>query len=134
MAYTPEQRAKALDIVIAGLNEGTPLAVICRGNGIPSHDAIRDWADADAGVKRSIARARETGFDAIAARCRETARGEGDSKADVQRDKLIIDTDLKLLAKWDKRYADKTLVGSDPDNPLPSGINITYRKAGPDGD
>jgi hypothetical protein len=59
-------------------------------------------------VSQAIAHARDLGWDAIAHKARATARGSGDSKGDIQRDKLIIDTDLKLLAKWDpKRYGDK---------------------------
>jgi hypothetical protein len=70
-------------------------------------------------VSRAIARAREDGFDAIAASVRMTARGKGESTADVQRDKLIIDTDIKLLAKWDpKRYGDRMTLAGDTDAPL----------------
>jgi hypothetical protein len=48
-----------------------------------------------------------------------TARGKGDSTGEVQRDKLIVETDLKLLAKWSpKRYGDKVTHSSDPDAPL----------------
>lgn len=44
--------------------------------------------------------------------------------------KLRIDTRLKLLAKWDpKRYGDKQLVGSDPDNPLPQGFTVNLVKS-----
>ncbi len=54
----------------------------------------------------------------IASRLPKIARGQAEdldgstlSSGDVQRDKLIIDTDLKLLSKWDnKRYGDKTQV------------------------
>ncbi len=48
------------------------------------------------------------GCGAIVDRTRETARGRGDRTDDVQRDRLIVETDLKLLAKWDlRRYGDK---------------------------
>lgn len=77
-------------------------------------------------VSAAIARARILGHDAIAARTRQTARGKtadegGDSSGDVQRDKLIIETDLKLLAKWDpKRYGDLIkLSGADGVGPVP---------------
>jgi hypothetical protein len=77
-------------------------------------------------VSAAIARARVIGHDAIAARARQTARGKtddegGDSTGDVQRDKLIIETDLKLLAKWDpKRYGDLIkLSGADGEGPVP---------------
>ena len=63
---------------------------------------------ADDDISRAIARAREEGEQSIAFRARQTARGAGDSTGDVQRDKLIIDTDLKLLAKFNpKRWGDK---------------------------
>lgn len=118
------------------MSTGEPLAQICRDEGMPHPNTVRTWMNGDVegidskAVSSAIACAREIGFDAIAARARMTARGKidaegGDSSGDVQRDKLIIETDLKLLAKWDpKRYGDKTLIGSDPDNPLPAGFYI----------
>ena len=111
--YTPELMRSIVD----GLSEGQPLAVICRREGYPHPSTVRDWMAADEEISRDIARGRELGWDEIAHRARLTARGEGDSKQDVQRDKLIIETDLKLLAKWDKRYGDK----------------VTQEISGPDG-
>jgi hypothetical protein len=104
---TPE----IVDAVCEAVAQGTPLVQACR-NSVISKDAWNDWVNADDDLKRRFARAREDGHDAIASRARETARGKGakeggDSTGDVQRDKLIIETDLKLLAKWDRRYADK---------------------------
>lgn len=101
---SPEIRER----IIAGISEGIPLAVICREDGMPCDDTVRNWADEDERFARDIARARECGFDQIAHRLRSTSRGKGESTGDVVRDKLIIDTDLKLLAKWDpKRYGDR---------------------------
>lgn len=66
-----------------------------------------------------IARAREAGFDRIAADCleiadqtgKDTIYGDNGARADtewISRSKLRIETRLKLLAKWDpKRYGDK---------------------------
>jgi hypothetical protein len=94
--------------IIEGLSAGTPLTVICSTEDMPAPRTVSDWASNDKELSACIARARDTGFDAIASRLRDTARGGGDSTGDYQRDKLIIDTDLKLLAKWDpKRYGDK---------------------------
>lgn len=102
--YTQELMAE----IVERLSKGEPMAQICRDDGMPAYRTVKDWIDSKAEVSAAIARARDEGFDAIASRLRETARGKGDSTADVQRDKLIIDTDLKLLAKWDpKRYGDK---------------------------
>ena len=116
------------------LSEGEPLAQICRDEHMPCVSTVANWEDQREGVSASIARARRLGFDAIAARARVTARGKttdegGESSGDVQRDKLIIEADLKLLAKWDpRRYGERQLVGSDPDNPLPTGVTVVFRK------
>lgn len=97
--------------VVDGLSVGTPLTVICSDHGMPCDDTVRAWAAENEELSRAIARAREAGHDTIAHRMRQTARGSGDSTGDVQRDKLIIETDLKLLAKWDpKRYGDATML------------------------
>jgi hypothetical protein len=95
---------------------------------MPSDHAVRDWSDAIPEVCSAISRARELGFDYIAADCLGIAddsrndyiqkmADEGDEGAvnsrafdaeHVQRSKLRIETRLKLLAKWDpKRYGDK---------------------------
>lgn len=95
------------------LSTGTPLAEICRDSSFPCVTTVGQWAKDDVELSDAIAHARIEGFDAIAARLRLTARGldsefGGESTGDTQRDKLIIDTDLKLLSKWDpKRYGDK---------------------------
>lgn len=129
-------KADIIDAVIEGVSRGTPLTQLCRGHGIGRSSWYR-WLEDDAELAGHFARARVTGFDAIADRLRLTARGldedaGGESTKDVQRDKLIIETDLKLLAKWDpKRYGERQLLGNDPDNPLPGGISVTFRSAKP---
>jgi len=106
-----------LDEIKARLADGEPLMVICRDEHMPSDTTVRNWMAADEAFSCDIARSRMLGWDMIAHKVRQTARGLGDSKQDVQRDKLIIDTDLKLLAKWDSgRYGEKItteLTGKD---------------------
>lgn len=123
---TPEMDAE----VIERLSNGEPLAVMCRDAHMPSDDSVREWAKTDDALSRAIACAREVGEQVIAWRARQTLRGKGpedggESTGDVQRDKAIADFDLKLLAKWNpKAWGDKSLVGSDPDNPLPAGFTV----------
>lgn len=152
--YSPEEREAAIAKVIAGLRIGTPLTVICSEEGMPSDDTIRDWADADTSLSRDIARAREAGFDALAIEALTIADTpcegvvevrkpvmvdgkpiEGIEAVEVRKEdmlghrKLQVETRLKLLAKWDpKRYGDRQLVGSDPDNPLPQGVQVVFQK------
>ncbi len=106
------------------LSKGEPLAVICRDEGMPCPNTVRSWAKEREPLAEAIARAREDGFDEIAARVRETARGLGESTDDVQRDKLIIETDLKLLAKWDpKRYGDRLDLGNADGSPFQINVH-----------
>lgn len=96
------------------LSEGEPLRAILRSDDKwPSPRTISNWRKAHPAFDEAFLQARDDGYDAIAERVRMTARGKsedagGDSSGDVQRDKLIVDTDLKLLAKWDpRRYGEK---------------------------
>lgn len=90
----------------------------------------------------AYARARDAGFDAIAVECLDIADNTANDtiKDDedgtprpnsewITRSRLRVDTRLKLLAKWDpKRYGDRQLIGSDPENPLPGGFDIRLLK------
>ena len=109
--------------IVTRLSEGEPLEAICRSHAkFPASHTVRAWAAARPELASAIAQARLEGFDAIARKTRETTRGRGDSSGDVQRDKLIVETDLKLLAKWDpKRYGDRINV----DGIEPTTINLT---------
>lgn len=113
--YTQEKA----DEICARLGTGEPLAVICRDEHMPSVATVSNWKEAHKDFSVAIARAREEGFDQIAAECldiadetgRDTIYGENGERADtewISRSKLRIETRLKLLAKWDpKRYGDK---------------------------
>lgn len=129
------------------LSHGEPLAQICRDEGMPHPTTFRRWCEESVEIDGeslaiAYARAREDGFDAIAvealAIADETARDtkkavNGDEQPNsewITRSRLRVDTRLKLLAKWDpKRYGERTLLGSDPENPLPSGFSVVLRKA-----
>lgn len=117
--YTQDERNNFLQQVIEGLEQGVPLAVTCREINVSS-DAIYDWEAADESIKRRIARARKLGHDTIAWRARKVAAGEENvSSGDVQRDRLMIETDLKLLAKWSPRdYGDKVALTGDDGGPI----------------
>lgn len=96
--------------IIDQIEDGVPLKQICRQEGMPCARTVWYWMENNPEIAARVKQAREDGWDAIAYRCREIARGRpgSDSTGDVKRDKLIVETDLKLLAKWDpKRYGDK---------------------------
>lgn len=99
--FTPE----LADEICERLASGEPLAKICRDEHMPERVTVHEWRKGDEAFSLRYAYARDDWHDSIAHRARQTARGLGDSKQDVSRDKLIIDTDMKLLACWDReRY------------------------------
>lgn len=118
--YSPD----VVEEICARLESGEPLEEICRDEKMPSSRAVNDWqngvvSSVPKSVSAAIARAREIGYDTIANKTRSVARGLEGSTGDVARDKLIIETDLKLLAKWmPKRYGDSTTIRGDKDNPI----------------
>lgn len=119
---TPEIEQEILERIA----KGEPLAVICRSaDKFPTPVAWGNWVNSDETLAIAYARAREVGFDAIAADCLDIADATGnDTKVGkdgqympdtewISRSKLRVDTRLKLLAKWDpKRYGDKMDVTS----------------------
>lgn len=115
-------RKKIVARICKGLLEGKPMALICREVDIPVR-TVNQWREDDETIAHAFDEAFDAGKDAIAWRMRMTARGKtakqgGDSTGNVERDKLIIYTDEKLLANWDTRYSRRMTLASDPKNPL----------------
>lgn len=100
------------DRIVRLIERGTTTEDVGRIKGMPGARTIRDWCKQNPDFNTRYQEAKDLGHDAIASRTRRTARGMGrakggDSTGDVQRDKLIIEQDNKLLSKWSPRYADK---------------------------
>lgn len=95
------------------------LADICRDSHMPSHDTVTNWRHEDEAINRAIVRAREAGYERLAAECVEIADNPEKEDRDVQRDRLRVDTRLKLLAKWfPTKYGDKIALSNDEERPL----------------
>lgn len=127
------------------LSKGEPLAEICRSEGMPPVRTVSQWKADHPRFAADFARARDDGYDAIAAECLRIAdaterdtiivgAGENEREAAntewISRSKLRVETRLKLLAKWDpKRYGEKVtaeLTGKDgKDLPVaPAGVLV----------
>lgn len=141
MGRTSTFTQEIADEICERLSKGEPLAQICRDEHMPAARTISDWKEAHEEFGTEFGRARDDGFDAIALQALdiadETAKDAHKGKAGeaipnnewIARSRLRVETRLKLLAKWDpRRYGDKQLLGSDPDNPLPSGFTVTLVK------
>jgi hypothetical protein len=130
--YTEEEKASFKDEIVARISLGETLRSICREEGKPDFRAVYRWRKDDADFEGRFAQARELGYDAIAEECLDIAdnanndwmekQGENASVGwqlngdHVQRDKMRIETRLKLLAKWSKKYGERVvneLVGKD---------------------
>lgn len=125
--FTEEIAAK----IVERLSAGEPMASICRDDEMPGVTTVWEWQKARAAFSESIARAREVGFDQIASDCLLIADGKDKPSPeellaaaetsivtvrDHNRDRLRVDTRLKLLAKWDpKRYGEKLALGQADD-------------------
>jgi len=84
---------------------GRPLAEYCATAGKPSLNTINNWRHTNDIFAKRFSQARDIGFDSIAERLRTTVRGGDGSTLDWKRDRLVAETELKLLAAWaPKRY------------------------------
>jgi hypothetical protein len=94
---------------------------------MPNISTVMRWLadDAEAEFREQYARAREAGDDAMAEDIQDIA---DDKELEPNDRKVRIDARKWLLAKRQpKKYGDKQLVGSDPENPLPSGVTVTFK-------
>ena len=140
--YTPE----LIEAIAERLAKGEPMAVICRDEGMPHPSTIRDWMAERADVSLAIARAREDGFDVIAAEalsiadtdriCEKVKYGSDGEVIDrtvvdmVDRSRLQVDTRLKLLAKWDpKRYGERQVIEHDVSGNLADKLKAARERA-----
>lgn len=111
---TPE----VVEEIINRLAEGEPLAKICKDDHLPAFRTVWQWEEDDAEFRQLSMRAREHGTHFIADECMEIADRTG---LDPQDKRIRIDTRLRLIGKWNRKvYGEKALIGSDPDNPLPT--------------
>ena len=127
--YTPE----IADEICERIANGETLRAICRSPGMPVWRTVYDWLEAHESFATAYARARATGFDAIAQEAlliadtpvegvEYTTKADGgmeEKRGDMLgHRKLQIETRLKLLAKWDpKRYGEKLALGGADDLP-----------------
>jgi len=126
------------DEICRRLAQGEPLAQICRDDNMPAVRTVSDWKKASEAFSADFVRAREEGFDQIAADCLDiadetsndtlsTEHGDRPNTEWISRSKLRIETRLKLLAKWDpKRYGEKITQEHTGPEGAPLTINVCF--------
>lgn len=115
------------DDICERLAEGESLRSICRDDGMPRLATIFRWlADPRmASFRDQYERAREAQADTYADEIVDIADGVAAAREgvgpDPVRDRLAVDARKWVASKLKpKRYGDRQLLGSDPENPLPS--------------
>jgi len=90
---------------------------------MPSIATVMRWLSEDEAWQEQYARARKAGDDAMA----EDIQDIADSPEYKPEDKrVMIDARKWLLGKRQpKKYGERQLIGSDPENPLPPGASIS---------
>lgn len=84
---------------------GKPLARICDLEGMPAYSTARKWEDENAEFSALSSRAKRDGTHYLAD---DSLRIADDPTIDTNRAKLMIDTRLRLIGKWNaKAYGDK---------------------------
>jgi hypothetical protein len=112
------------DEIAERLGNGEPLAQICRDVHMPALRTVYDWQDKHEDFSASIARARDAGYDHIAA---DGLKIVDNLEEDPASRRVRADYRLKLLAKWDaRRYGDKLDVTTDG-KPITTEIDETAR-------
>lgn len=116
------------DAICERLAEGESLRKICLGDDMPNKATVFRWLGLHQSFSDQYARAREEQAETLADEIVEIADGNKDS--DPQRDRLRVDARKWVASKLKpKKYGDKQLLGSDPENPLPEGFKVTLVKA-----
>jgi hypothetical protein len=87
------------------LGKGEPMARICDDAHMPSYNTIWRWENENEEFRDLSARAKRNGTHFLAD---DTLRIADDESIDTNRAKLMIDTRLRLIGKWNaKAYGDK---------------------------
>jgi len=122
-SFTPELG----DAICDRLAQGESMVQICADDAMPGLRTVMRWAAELPEFGTEYARAREAQAEVMDDKILTTADGATAENAAAQRVK--VDAYKWRAAKLaPKRYGDKTLVGSDPDNPLPSGFQVNLVK------
>jgi len=122
-----------IEEMLARMATGETLTSIANDPRMPSFTSMNRWeAEEGSDLAARITRAREIGYLARAEKIIgrvQAGYGDGEEKRDAALERLAFDAERWFLGKMQpKRFGDKTLIGSDPANPLPAAINIGFRE------
>lgn len=124
--------------ILDRISDGESLRKICCDDAMPGQTTVYRWLRENEEFRQQYASARELQADTLFDETLDIAddatndwmerHAEGsvswkENGEAIRRSQLRIDTRKWMAGKLKpKKYGDKTLVGSDPDNPLPPGL------------
>ena len=108
------------DAICDLIADGQSLRSICRRDDMPTTSTVCRWLTLLPTFAEQYTRARELQADALADEITDIA---DDKTGDPQRDRLRVDARKWVASKLKpKKYGERTLHGSDPENPLPAPV------------
>lgn len=112
--------------ILKRLEAGEALTRICKDTPrYPAPSTFLLWCDKDKELAEQYARASLAGYHRKADDALEAA----ENAEDAAKGRLAFDAARWWLGKRaPKVYGDKTLIGSDPENPLPAGFSVKLVK------
>lgn len=126
------------DRICESLVDGKSLRSICLAEDMPGISTVFRWLASNESFREQYERARDAQADTLADEIIDIADdGSNDFMGEdekyngdaVARSKLRVDARKWVAAKLKpKKYGDKALIGSDPENPLPKGFQIHFVK------
>ena len=124
MPYPSKRTPELVAAILSGMSKGKTLASMCREHDI-DQSTWNDWCTRDEALGIARDAAKQMGFDAIA----DDALSIADERdEDPASRRVMVDTRLKLLAKWDpKRYGDKLGIGgADGLDPVKLAVSVKF--------
>lgn len=130
------------DTICEALADGQSLRTICLAEEMPNRATVFRWLAANETFRDQYARARDAQAEALADEILDIAddgsndwmerRGEEggnigwkENGEAMARSRLRVEARKWVAAKLlPKKYGDRALIGSDPENPLPAGFSI----------
>lgn len=108
MGRPSKKTPEVVDEILDRLAHGEPMARICDDDHMPSFKTVWTWEEDDEEFRKLSARARRHGTHFLADECLSISDEDAEDSAAIQRNRLRVDTRLRLIGKWNRKdYGDK---------------------------
>jgi len=114
--------------LLKDISEGASVAALVRSEKYPSYATIFKWLGEDEGFRLAYEKAFQLRAETMFEEMLEIADNP-DKEADVNRDRLRVDTRKWALARMNPRkFGDKVEMSSDPERPLQPILQVTVAR------